>query len=184
MTEEAQKPEISFQEKIVIHQKELMMKLESVLLQTKPYILYRWISFIVLLAIFLLRMILQQRFYAIGYVLGLYLVNCVILFLSPKLDPEIYGTDVLPTAGDNDYKPFVRKLPEFVFWSRISKALVLAHLATLIPLFDPPVYAPILLVYFIIVFIVSFHSRIMHMIRNHYVPFTIGKPKSKKEADK
>jgi hypothetical protein len=158
------------------------MRFESILLKTKPYVLYRWLAFSALAVIFLLRLILQHRFYTIGYIAGLYFVNCVILFLSPKLDPELYGKDVLPTAGDGDYRAFRRKLPEFPFWQRVFNAVCIAHVASLFPFLDPPVYGSLLLVYFVLVTVFNFRSRIAHMIRNRYLPFDIGKPKYKKDA--
>ncbi|OHT01881.1 Protein RER1B [Tritrichomonas foetus] len=181
--QEGTKPTINFRDKIVIHQQELEMKFESALLKTKPYVLYRWIFFFVLFFLFLVKMIAYGRYYTIAYIAGLYIVNSLILFLSPKLDPEIYGNDVLPTLGDSDYKPFVRKLPEFLFWQRITGAALLAHFCSFFKVFDPPVYGKILLLYFIVVFVISFNQRIMHMIRNNYVPFTLGKNKAKKNNE-
>jgi hypothetical protein len=109
---------------------------------------------------------LGHRFYTIGYITGLYLVNCFVLFISPKLDPELYGRDTLPTVGDGDYRPFVRKLPEFVFWRRCFVAIAIAHTATLFKVLDPPVFAPLLLAYFLLVSVIQFRTRIAHMIRN------------------
>lgn len=171
--EPVQKPEMV--EKLIIRQTEFSMQMESMILKTKPYLLYRWLVFTALAACFIARMTLGHRFYTIGYVLGLYFVNCAVMFVSPKLDPELYGKDVLPTAGDDDYRPFVRKLPEFIFWRRSMTAVLIAHLATLFRVLDPPVYGPLLLVYFLIVAIFNFRSRIAHMIRNRYLPFDMGK---------
>jgi hypothetical protein len=164
-------------ERLVIHKTELSMKLESLILRTKPYLLYRWLLFLVFAVVFLLRLTLGHRFYTIGYIAGIYLVNCLVLFVSPKLDPDLYGRDALPTVGDGDYRPFVRKLPEFIFWRRCFITVVVAHLATLFKLLDPPVYGPLLLVYFLFVAALNFRSRIAHMIRNRYLPFDADKGK-------
>lgn len=179
--EPAAQPEMV--QKLIITKSEFSMQMESLILKTKPYKLYRWIAYGVLALIFVLRLTIERRFYTIGYVAGIYSVNCLVLFLSPKLDPELYGRDVLPSATDDDYRPFVRKLPEFVLWQRLMMCAVIVHVATLFPFLDPPVYGPLLLVYLIIVVALSFRARIAHMIRNNYVPFDWGKPKVK-SADK
>jgi hypothetical protein len=158
------------------------MKLESLVLRTKPYLLYRWLILFVLAIAFFLRLSLGHRFYTIGYIVGLYFINCLVLFVSPKLDPDLYGRDALPTVGHGDYRPFVRKLPEFVFWRRCFIAMAIAHVATLFKILDPPVYGPLLLVYFLFVAAFNFRSRIAHMIRNRYLPFDAGKEKRKKDA--
>ena len=176
-------PELLMKEKLVIKKSELAMQMETLILKTKPYTLYRWLAWGALAIIFLLRLSIGHRFYTIGYIAGIYCLNCLVLFVSPKLDPELYGRDVLPTATDDDYRPFVRKLPEFVFWQRLMTCAVIAHIATLLPFLDPPVYGPLLLVYLLFVVVLTFRARIAHMIRNGYVPFDWGKPRVK-PADK
>jgi hypothetical protein len=166
-------------ERLVIKQTEFSMQLESLILKTKPYLLYRWLTAGGLYLLFILRMVFGHRYYTIGYVGGLYFLNCFILFVSPKLDPELYSGDVLPTAGDGDYKPFVRKLPEFIFWRRSFTAVVIGHIASIFRFLDPPVYGPLLLVYFVIVVVFNFRARIAHMIKNRYVPFERNKPRYK-----
>jgi hypothetical protein len=179
---DAPPPAPPLRDRLVIKQTEFEMKFESVILKAKPYVLYRWISFAVLAVIFVLRMILQARFYTAAYVGGLYLLNCLVLFVSPKLDPDLYGADVLPTTGDGDYRPFVRRLPEFVFWRRAIQCILIVHASTLFRFLDPPVYGPMLLVYFLIVALLNFRTRIVHMLKHGYVPFDFGKRKQKKDA--
>jgi hypothetical protein len=179
---EAETPVPKLKERLVIHKTELSMKVEALILRTKPYLLYRWLVFVILAIVFLLRLILENRFYTIGYITGLYFVNCLVLFLSPKLDPDLYGREALPTVGDGDYRPFVRKLPEFVFWRRCFNAFAIAHIATFFRILDPPVFGPLLLVYFLLVVALNFRSRIAHMIRNRYLPFDTGKENRKKDA--
>jgi hypothetical protein len=170
-------PVPDFKERVIIKNTEWWMQVDSLILRTKPFVLYRWLIWAAFAFIFAIRIFFQHKFYTIGYVAGLYAVNCVIMFLSPKLDPDLYGKDVLPTSGDGDYRPFVRKLPEFVFWRRLATCLLLAYVAGLFPFLDPPVYGPLLLVYFLMVAAFNFRTRIAHMIRNRYLPFSLGKPK-------
>ena len=49
------------------------------------------------------------------YGLGIYNLNLLIGFISPQIDPETEGPQ-LPTQSDQEFKPFVRRLPEFKFW--------------------------------------------------------------------
>jgi len=46
------------------------------------------------------------------------LLNLLIGFLSPLVDPELESSDdgLLPTKGSDEFKPFIRRLPEFKFW--------------------------------------------------------------------
>lgn len=49
------------------------------------------------------------------------MLNLLIGFLSPKVDPDVDTSDdgggsILPTRGDDEYRPFIRRLPEFKFW--------------------------------------------------------------------
>lgn len=57
--------------------------------------------------------------------LGIYLLNLFLAFLTPKFDPsieldtqenEMEEGPALPTKADEEFKPFIRRLPEFKFW--------------------------------------------------------------------
>lgn len=54
---------------------------------------------------------------------------------SPKLD-----------KNGSEFKPFIRRLPEFKFWHSATRAVVFALLATLTSATDVPVFWPILVV--------------------------------------
>ena len=54
------------------------------------------------------------------------------------------------------------------------KATVYALVASFIPLFDIPVFWPILLMYFCILFFMTMRRQIKHMIKYKYMPFDIG----------
>lgn len=56
-----------------------------------------------------------RRFYIVTYALGIYNLNLFLGFLTPQIDPESEGP-VLPSKADEEFRPFVRKLPEFKFW--------------------------------------------------------------------
>ncbi|KHG18925.1 Protein RER1A -like protein [Gossypium arboreum] len=86
--------------------------------KTTPHTAYRWIGTLVITAIYCLRVYYVQGFYVVAYGLGIYLLNLLIGFLSPLVDPELEVTDgpSLPTKGSDEFKPFIRRLPEFKFW--------------------------------------------------------------------
>eukprot|EP01132_Coremiostelium_polycephalum_P008001 gene8001-9846_t len=145
-------------------------KYQYLIEKTITYLPHRW-AFV---AFYLLG-----GWYVVTYALGIYLLTLFIAFLSPKYDPELED-DVggsLPTTRnkDDDVKPFVRRLPEFQFWYKISRAFVIAIFCTFFPFLNLPVFWPILLLYFIVVFTVTMKNQIRHMIKHKYLPFTVGK---------
>lgn len=56
-----------------------------------------------------------QGFYIVSYALGIYNLNLLLGFLTPQIDPEMEGP-TLPDKGSDEFRPFVRRLPEFKFW--------------------------------------------------------------------
>ena len=56
-----------------------------------------------------------QGFYIVSYALGIYNLNLLLGFLTPQIDPEMEGP-TLPNKGSDEFRPFVRRLPEFKFW--------------------------------------------------------------------
>jgi hypothetical protein len=57
--------------------------------------------------------------YIVAYAFMIYLLNLFIAFLSPRFEPafeEENDEPGLPTKADEEFKPFVRRLPEFKFW--------------------------------------------------------------------
>ncbi|CAJ0912995.1 10887_t:CDS:2, partial [Entrophospora sp. SA101] len=71
-----------------------------------PYPTYRWISTVVILLLFILRIFAIQGFYIVTYV----------TFLQPKFDPslemdiaesEVEEGPSLPTKADEEFKPFI-----------------------------------------------------------------------------
>merc|ERR1712232_40539 len=103
----------------------------------------RWGVFCVLLMVYGLRVYLKQGFYVVTYGLGIYLLNLLINFLSPAVDPETEDGPVLPSFGDGEFRPFNRKLPEFKFWLHSLRAVLTALACTFFQFFDLPVFWPI-----------------------------------------
>ena len=155
-------------------------KLQYLLDKASPHIAHRWISFGVSMYLYLLRVWLIGSFYIVTYGLGIYLLNQLIGFISPQFDPE--GPDVdadldLPTSDKEEFRPFARRLPEFKFWWSCFKSVWTALFMTFFGIFDVPVFWPILLIYFIMLFVITMKRQIKHMVKYKYVPFTWGKAK-------
>jgi hypothetical protein len=139
-----------------------------------PHLKERWAAWGLVAIIYLIRISFLKGWYIVTYGLGIYNLNLIIGFLSPQVDPES-GGPTLPTKGNEEFKPFVRRLPEFKFWHRSIKSFVYAFFMTFFSLFDVPVFWPILLMYWLMLFFMTMKQQIKHMIKHKYVPFSQGK---------
>ncbi|KZT05370.1 retrieval of early ER protein Rer1 [Laetiporus sulphureus 93-53] len=152
-----------------------------------PFVLYRWLGTAGLLSLFMLRIMIAQGWYIDA--LAIYLLNLLLAFLQPRFDPslqedlladEIEGggedtTATLPSQRDDEFRPFVRRLPEWQFWLSSTRAMILAILCTFSEVTDVPVYWPILVVYFLVLFALTMRRQIQHMIKYKYIPFDFGR---------
>ena len=142
---------------------------------------------------------------------AIYLLNLLLAFLQPKFDPSLQedlladeieeggsgvdesggsgspggmGGGLGEQSGDDEFRPFVRRLPEWQFWwarllsglesyayryhtltptpIRLSstRATVVALLCTTSEIFDVPVYWPILVCYFFVLFALTMRRQI------------------------
>ncbi|CAO1614770.1 unnamed protein product [Parajaminaea phylloscopi] len=78
-------------------------------------------------------------------------------------------------SNEEEFRPFIRRLPEFKFWLSATQAILISLGCTLTELCDVPVYWPILVMYFFILFGITMKRQIKHMIKYRYVPFDLGK---------
>ncbi|KAG1824330.1 retrieval of early ER protein Rer1 [Suillus subaureus] len=152
-----------------------------------PHVFQRWLSTLFLLALFMLRIVLSQGWYIDG--LAIYLLNLLLAFLQPKFDPSLeddlladeieeggdQSVPVLPSQRDDEFRPFVRRLPEWQFWLSATRATLISLFCTVSEVFDVPVYWPILVVYFCVLFALTMRRQIQHMIKYKYIPFDIGR---------
>jgi hypothetical protein len=125
--------------------------------------------------------------------LAIYLLNLLLAFLQPKFDPSLeddlladeieeggdQSVPVLPSQRDDEFRPFVRRLPEWQFWCdqcvfppflsltfygfrRLSatRATLISLFCTVSEVFDVPVYWPILVVYFCVLFALTMRRQI------------------------
>ena len=106
----------------------------------------------------------------------------------------------LPTKQDEEFRPFIRRLPEFKFWHSATRAVVISFLCSWFEVFNVPVFWPVLVMYWFMLFIltsgsplskvlsllmltaVAVRKQIQHMIKYRYVPFTIGKARYTKNS--
>src|SRR5882757_539485 len=129
---------------------------------------------------------------------AIYILNLLLAFLQPKFDPSLQddlmadeieegGPDgvrsPLPSSRDDEFRPFVRRLPEWQFWCvshrsfllsglnclrtrRLSttRATVIALFMTFSEMFDVPVYWPILVMYFRVLFVLTMRRQLQYVI--------------------
>jgi len=167
------------------HTSRLARQYQAYLDKSTPYTTYRWVGTAVLLLVFFLRIILGEGWYIVAYTLGIYLLNLFLAFLQPKFDPSLThdegledgDANSLPTKQDDEFRPFIRRLPEFKFWHSATRAITIGFLCTWSQIFNIPVFWPVLVVYWLILFSLTMRRQIQHMIKYRYVPFTFGKTK-------
>uniref|UniRef100_A0A0D9X6K7 Protein RER1 n=1 Tax=Leersia perrieri TaxID=77586 RepID=A0A0D9X6K7_9ORYZ len=152
-------------------------RFQHLLDRSTPHVGRRWLAFAGVAAAYALRVWVAGGYYIVTYALGIYILNLLIAFLSPQVDPEVLaeGPALLPTRASDEFRPFVRRLPEFKFWYSIVKAFCIAFVLTFFSVFDVPVFWPILLFYWVVLFTVTMKRQILHMIKYRYVPFSFGK---------
>ena len=150
-----------------------LQQYQVILDKVTPHTGYRWAGWLALALLYFLRVYMVQGFFIVTYALGIFNLNLLIGFISPQVDPELEGPS-LPTR-EGEFKPFVRRLPEFKFWYTSSKSFVIAMACTLFRFLDVPVFWPILLFYWLVLFSVTMKKQIKRMIKYRYLPFSTGK---------
>ena len=147
--------------------------------KTILYIKERWILVIILLIIYLIRIIITKGYYALTYCIGIHFLNSFIGFISPLEDPEEEGLNsgdsYLPQKNNEEFRPFQRKVKEYSFWSMMFWTFLMAIPMTFFEAFNIPVFWPLLLVYFILIFFLIMRRQIKHMIKYNYLPWDSGK---------
>ena len=131
-----------------------------------------------LFLLFILRIVVAQGWYigpcppfpsctsdvsTVAYTLGIYLLNIFLAFITPKFDPSLEQDEGmedgtaggLPTKQDDEFRPFVRRLPEFKFWHSATRAIVIGITCSFFRAFDLPVFWPILVMYWFLLFVLT-----------------------------
>lgn len=108
-----------------------------------------------------MRILVVQGWYIVAYCLGIYLLNLFLAFLQPKFDPSLDSTEdegleggqsSLPTKADEEFRPFIRRLPEFKFWHSATRAIAISLFCSFFEIFNLPVFWPVLVMYWLILF--------------------------------
>lgn len=181
-TMDAPEPETTPFDAVSLHTNRLMRQYQAYLDKSTPYVSYRWIGTGAILLAFFLRIVVAQGWYIIAYCLGIYLLNLFLAFLQPKFDPSLTqdegledGSSSLPTKQDEEFRPFIRRLPEFKFWHSATRAVAISFVCSWFEIFNLPVFWPVLVVYWLILFTLTMRRQIQHMIKYRYIPFSFGK---------
>ncbi len=95
--------------------KSFQTRLQYYLDKSTPHYNWRWLALALFVVIYGIRVYFLKGFYIVTYALGIYNLNLLLGFLSPQVDPELEGP-ALPSRTTDEYRPFVRRLPEFKFW--------------------------------------------------------------------
>merc|ERR1740130_1313198 len=90
----------------------LSTRYQKVIDLATPHIQYRWYFSALVSLIYVARIFWVKGFFVVTYGLGIYLLNLLIPFISPHVDPENDGS-ALPTGG-SEYRPFERRLGELI----------------------------------------------------------------------
>uniref|UniRef100_A0A803NR29 Uncharacterized protein n=1 Tax=Cannabis sativa TaxID=3483 RepID=A0A803NR29_CANSA len=64
--------------------------------KSTPHVLHRWLGCLGVALIYALRVYLVEGFYIVSYGLGIYILNLLIGFLSPQVDPEMHDSTDVP----------------------------------------------------------------------------------------
>ena len=99
---------------LAIAQAKLNQRIQTLLDRSSPLITARWSAWTATVLLYFIRVWFLQGFYIVTYGLGIYNLNLLLGFLTPQFDPDSEGP-TLPTKSE-EFKPFVRRLPEFKFW--------------------------------------------------------------------
>jgi len=164
----------------------LAIKYQHYLDRLTPHITVRWGIAITTIILFCLRIVAVQGFYIVTYALFIYYLNMFLSFLTPKIDPSFEADSEdeegpsLPKSNNDEFRPFMRRLPEFKFWLSTMKSTLFALSLTFFEIFDVPVFWPILVMYFFVLTFLTMKRQIMHMIKYRYLPFSLNKPRHAK----
>lgn len=142
-----------------------------------PKRMYRWIFAGTCFFAYLVRIYYIGRFYLLTYCLSLYLLHAFIVFLTPKNEeiPDIFDdvdTDFeIPVNIDNEFRPFIRRLPEFQFWLLFLKMVGGAFVLTFFRIFNIHAHVTILFIYFGVIVALTIRNLLKHMKKYNYNPF-------------
>ncbi|GBE59519.1 Rer1 family protein [Babesia ovata] len=136
--------------------------------------------------------------FVVAYMYAVYLLNLLLRFITPLDFDDLcaaheaeHGGTILPSSenktanitlermknNDNiyEFRPFLRQMNEFTFWLSATRATHAALICSRIEFLDIPVFWPLLVFYFIVLFATTMREQLSNMIKYKYVPFNFGK---------
>lgn len=146
-----------------------------------PHIYQRWTVTCIAILLYIYRILKIQTHAVITYCVGVYLLHHFILFVTPKDDsiPDPFENteedDYNPRNIDNDFKPYVRKLPEFQFWKFCTQAVCISYFLTLFSFTIIPVFPLILVIYFVFIVGMTAYKLSIHSKKYKYSLFSSDK---------
>jgi len=118
----------------------LRTRFQKIIDDSTPHSQIRWGFTGGVLFLYILKILIWGGWYIISYALAIYVLNSLLGFLTPLVDPALDedslddenadGPSPLPTNSSDEFKPFIRKVHEFKFWYKVTQALLLAFTCT------------------------------------------------------
>mmetsp|Transcript_97070 Transcript_97070/g.259346 ORF Transcript_97070/g.259346 Transcript_97070/m.259346 type:complete len:290 (+) Transcript_97070:88-957(+) len=152
--------------------------------KTVLYLKTRWIAFAVAISLFCARVILMRGWYVVAYGLFVYLLKLFVAFISPARDPVFEEVCQDGSDEEDTFRPFVRRLPEFEFWTASMRAVLIALLLSMFRALDMQIFWPILVLYFFVLFFATMKEQVTHMLQYGYVPWSTGRKKTYTKVSK
>jgi hypothetical protein len=165
--------------KVIAGARRARVVFQTLLDRSVPHTAARWGGFGATLLVYLLRVFMHGGFYVVTYGMCVHLLYLLVLFMTPLDAPaeEDDADAVLASKAGDEFKPYVPKVQEFKVWYGMMRVVVIAFVCTMFDALDIPVFWPILVVYFVGLFVAQMSTRIKHMIKFKYVPWDRKKPK-------
>lgn len=141
----------------------------------------RWGLTGTLVLLYICRITRIKSHAVVTYCAAVYLLHAFILFATPKDQniPDPFDTanddEYNPSNIDNDFRPYVRRLPEYSFWVFVTQIVMSALLLTLFDFTNIPVFIPILVMYFIFIVCMTAYKLWVHSQKFKYNLFFSSK---------
>ncbi|XP_955363.1 rer1 family protein, putative [Theileria annulata] len=168
---------------------------------TVKYTLFRWIYFAALFFTFWFVVIARSSHYVVAYMYAVFLLNLVLRFITPLSfddlcaahedankgtilplnEQEALNSSKIKKCGLNykenvyEFKPFLRQMNEFTFWLSAVRVTYIACFSLFFDFLDVDVFWPLLVLYFVLLFLTTMNQQIKNMIKYKYVPFNFCK---------
>lgn len=170
----------------------------SILDWSSSRIYSRWSYFGFFFFIFWHHVLTNEKHYVIAYMYSVYLLNLMLRFITPldfedlcAAHEEAHGGTTLPSnerktskitlerlrnvENTYEFKPFMRQMNEFNFWLCAVRASHIAVITIYLDFLDLPVFWPLLVLYFVLLFATTMRQQLQNMIKYRYIPFSVGK---------